>query len=370
MQKSKWTFVFFMLTFLLSAFLSSVFTLNAYADTDKKNEKQTPDSLKLYSLKDFYGKNNDAIVSFNNVDRALKIYKSKNNKLEVEASQEIPQFLSNLCLYENNGKKQIVVALGWGRGDLDAPIKIFLTDGKFDNATLIYEVESKRSEVSFLKQVGEDIYISYFNSKYNSVFGKLMQVAEDKWDFIEIAKVRLGIAVDIDKDSKSVVFARPYKDEEKKLSEVILLNKDKKIIELPSFRGASSVAFANIDNDKEKEILIGDGWHQNYAAMAEPRFSYIKINPKTKKYELSLISNIKGQPSIDKIIPFNANNKDYILTVGEKFINLYEPKNNWKQKTILEKTGDAFQTLDAVFVLLDGKPRIATFDKKLEIKTF
>ena len=171
----------------------------------------------------------------------------------------------------------------------------------------------------------------------------------------------------MDSDNNNVVFARPYKDEENNLSEVILLNKDKKLIELPSFRGVRSVAFFDINNDKKQEILIADGWHQDYGKLAENRLSIISFNEKTKKYDLKLIANQKGQPSFEKIIPFSKNNKNYILTVGEKFIDLFEPQNNWKKTRIKEKQGEFGQILDAAVAKFNNKVKIAIFDEKLEI---
>ena len=357
-MKNKKHYFYYLIYPLAILFIFNISNLSA-------NELE---NLSLYTLKNFYGENNDGLASFNSVNNKLTLYKEgKNNNLEIKATSTLPQALSNLCVYNENNEKKLILALGLERGKLDAPIKIFLTDKNLSTSKLIYETKSERSDISFLRQVDSDIYVNYFYSRFYSVFGKLTKVTDDKWDFFEIQKVRLGMNVDMDSDNNNVVFARPYKDEENNLSEVILLNKDKKLIELPSFRGARSVAFFDINNDKKQEILIADGWHQDYGKLAENRLSIISFNEKTKKYDLKLIANQKGQPSFEKIIPFSKNNKNYILTVGEKFIDLFEPQNNWKKTRIKEKQGEFGQILDAAVAKFNNKVKIAIFDKKLEI---
>ena len=357
-MKNKKHYFYYLIYPLTILFIFNISNLSA-------NELE---NLSLYTLKNFYGENNDGLASFNNVNNKLTLYKEgKNNNLEIKATSTLPQALSNLCVYNENNETKLILALGLKRGKLDAPIKIFLTDKNLSTSKLIYETKSERSDISFLRQVDSDIYVNYFYSRFYSVFGKLTKVTDDKWDFFEIQKVRLGMNVDMDSDNNNVVFARPYKDEENNLSEVILLNKDKKLIELPSFRGARSVAFFDINNDKKQEILIADGWHQDYGKLAENRLSIISFNEKTKKYNLKLIANQKGQPSFEKIIPFSKNNKNYILTVGEKFIDLFEPQNNWKKTRIKEKQGEFGQILDAAVAKFNNKVKIAIFDEKLEI---
>lgn len=360
-MKNKKSYLFCLTNLLNILIFSLIFNFS----TAIANETE---SLSLYTLKNFYGENNDGLASFNRINNELILYKEgKNNNLEIKAKKTLPQALSNLCLYNENNETKLILALGLERGKLDAPIKIFLTDKNLSTSKLIYETKSERSDISFLRQVDSDIYINYFYSRFYSVFGKLTKVTDDKWDFFEIQKVRLGMNVDMDNDNINVVFARPYKDEENNLSEVILLNKDKKLIELPSFRGARSVAFFDTNNDKKQEILIADGWHQDYGKLAENRLSIISFNEKTKKYDLKLISNQKGQPSFEKIIPFSNNNKNYILTVGEKYIDLFDIQNNWKATRLKEKKGEFGQILDATVVKFNNKIKIAIFDEKLEI---
>ncbi len=347
------------LLFVTLSFLAIALTAcNREASSPKMLKLESSDSgfLTLYTLKNFWGKNNDAVISFNNDDKLLTLYKENNEKLEIAKKTTLNQFLGQLCLFESNGEKRIAVAVGYGRGDLEAPVRVYLYDQNLENEQLIYEAKSPRSQITFLQQVSDTLYINYFNSKFFSVLGSLKQISSDKWDFTKIADIRLGANVSLDGDN--ILFARPYKDPDKDIAENILLDKDKNIIDLPSFRGARSGVFADIDNDGTKEILLGDGWHQNYGKLAEPRFSVLTFNKQTKKYDLKMISNIKGQTSIEKIIPFTLGKKTFIVTAGDKFIELYDPKDNWKQTRIFESTSSG---LDVTFAMLNGKPRIVVF---------
>ena len=76
---------------------------------------------------------------------------------------------------------------------------------------------------------------------------------------------------------------------------------------------------------------------------------------KSKQYDLTMISNIKGQISIEKIIPFKIKNTTFVLTAGEKFVELYEPQNDWKRTRIFENTSSS---LDVTYAVLNGKPKI------------
>lgn len=354
---------FFVIVFTIFNFF---ICLNAYSQAQSDEDDGITTSLKLYSLKDFYGNNNDAVLSFNEATKELTLYEGE--ALNVKATKVMPQFLRNLCLYQSNGKKQIVVALGHGKRDLNAPIKVLLMDNNLKNEKTIFEVQSERSDIPFIKQVNDDIYISYFDSKYYTKFGKLVKNNNDSWNFTEIKRIRLGMNVDM--DTENVVFARPYEDNDNHLKEVILLNKNNDIISLPSFRGTRAVAFADIDGDEQNEILIADGWHQDYGNLAEARLSLLTFNSATNNYDLKLIDKNDGQYSIEKIIPFTSNNNLYILAVGMKYIDLYEPKNNWKETRIATKQGSIIQNFNAIFASLNGKPRIVMFDKTLEVKNF
>lgn len=345
----------FMIFILLTTTFIACFKRGESVESPKVLKIEDADSgaLSLYTLKNFWGEQNDAIVSFNNQNKTLKLYKENNEKLETVKEITLDHFLWKLCLFESDGEKKIAVALGYGRNDLEAPIKVYLYDKNLENEKLIYEVKSPRSQITFLEQVGSQLYINYFNSKYFTVLGSLKQVTNDKWYFSKITDIRLGSNVSI--DGENILFARPYKDPDGTDAENILLDKNMNITNIPSFRGARSGIFTDIDNDGKKEILLGDGWHQNYGKLAEPRLSIVKFNEKTKQYDLTMISNIKGQISIEKIIPFKIKNTTFVLTAGEKFVELYEPQNDWKRTRIFENTSSS---LDVTYAVLNGKPKI------------
>ena len=115
-MKNKKHYFYYLIYPLAILFIFNISNLSA-------NELE---NLSLYTLKNFYGENNDGLASFNSVNNKLTLYKEgKNNNLEIKATSTLPQALSNLCVYNENNEKKLILALGLERGKLDAPIKIF-----------------------------------------------------------------------------------------------------------------------------------------------------------------------------------------------------------------------------------------------------
>ena len=129
-----------------------------------------------------------------------------------------------------------------------------------------------------------------------------------------------------------------------------------------------SVTFAQVDDDKRKEILVGDGWHQNYGTTAEPRLSIIDYDNKSGTYKLKNIDNEKGQFQISKIHAVEIDGQDVILAAGDRWAAIFEPKKQWK-KTVFHKLSDTTRTFDFAYLGRSGKNlKIATLTGDLSLK--
>jgi hypothetical protein len=211
----------------------------------------------------------------------------------------------------------IVIAYGYGRGKLQDPIRIVQYDRSLQNPKELLTHQSERNEVAELVAVPERnaIFVSFFTSKYMTKAGWLHLDGT----FEEVTSTRLGTQYDVEGDW--IVQGRPYGDDIGIDGDVTLL-RGTGSQRLPSFRGVSEVQFAQIDDDPELEILIADGWHQNYGQMAEPRVSL--LDKQGSGYTLTTFATLRPQYAISTIHPLAAGEKRYLFVVGNSSADIID----------------------------------------------
>lgn len=304
------------------------------------------------------------ILASNFATKKMVLFRvDEKNELVKKAEKEVQDHLWRAIRFNINGKKHILIAFGYGRGKLDAKLSLKLYDENLEFIEEIFSDPTSRSETSHLQQIGSKVLINYYESKYFTKTGFLKKVGNN-WEFVELFKKRLGSHLAV--GNKSIAIGRPYGDAQGEDGDVLLYQKGE-FTKLPSLRGVRSIAFANIDEDPDLELLIGDGWHQNYGEKAEPRLS--QIDKEQDTYKLKNVFLAKNEYAIEKILPFEANNKTFVLASGEKKLWLFDPNNNWQNKELYRiKDNTAF--VDYV-ILKKSKESllIAILDKEILIKT-
>lgn len=282
------------------------------------------------------------LVNFSENRNALLTYKQETEEIGVEGfdgktlqPQAVVHAMGNVwaaALFSLEGKQRIAVAYGYGRGDLNAPVRIVLYDADLQNPQVIFAANSSRSQVTYLSDAGGKLFVNLFVSKYFTVGGYLAP-STGMWKFHKAIALRLGTQFAIDGDMMYI--GRPYGDSVNSTGDLrVIKGKDNVTTMLPTFRGVSSVAVAQLDDDPEKEILIGDGWHQNYGMLAEPRLSLVDHDAGKGNYTLTVVDVAKPQYAISRIIPLSFNNRPYVVTSGNWQVNLYDVQQRWKKQTL------------------------------------
>jgi hypothetical protein len=267
----------------------------------------------------------------------------------------------------------IAVATGQGRGDLTAPIRITLYDATGANPRTVFEQAGERSQLSFLKWVDGKLWATYFESKYITKTGFFLPSTTFPWVFKEVKSVRLGDAVDVLGDS--VIIGRPYGDVQGQDGDISLL-KGEEQLELPSYRGVRSVLAFN--GPSSQEIVIGDGWHQNYGQNAQARLSWLKKDSESGRYALQLIDHDTTQYNFSKLKTVELGGSTFIAALGNKQLAVYGPRPTWRKSILYTRTEEEnyfdFVPLDsdsngAWFLVLNKGLHLVRFDKANMTKT-
>lgn len=260
------------------------------------------------------GLGQQSLLVYKDSDATLSLYEVRDGGFIERASIDSPAVPHRAVVLGD----RIIVAYGYGRGTLSDPIRIVRYDTSLNNPTELFMRQSGRSEISELIAVPErdELFVSFFTSTYVTSAGWLHP---DDGSYEEIIGTRLGMRYDIAGDL--IVQGRPYGDALGVDGDVTLFAGTGSQ-RLPSFRGVSEIRFAELDDDPDLEILIADGWHQNYAQIAEPRVSV--LDKKNGVYVLETLAVLRPQHSISTIHPFTVGEKRYVFLVGNSHADILD----------------------------------------------
>jgi hypothetical protein len=265
----------------------------------------------LYTLGQEY------VLIYKDTDAELALYEVQHGRFIERASVEAPAVAQKAVFLGDH----IIVAYGYGRGKLQDPIRIVQYDFSLQNPKELLTQQSERNEVADLIAVPKrnEVFVSFFTSKYMTSAGWLRP---SDGAYTEVIATRLGTQYDIEGDT--IVQGRPYGDALGEDGDVTLLLGTGSQ-RLPSFRGVSEVKFAQLDDDPEEEILIADGWHQNYGQLAEPRVSL--LDKKNGAYTLETLAILRPQYTISTIHPFMVGQKHYLFVAGNSSADILDLSN-------------------------------------------
>ena len=254
-------------------------------------------------------------------------------------------------------------ATGMGRNDLSAPIQIWLLPKSGATPRVVFEAQSERGQVAYLAAVGSKIWLTYFDAKYSTKTGYLSPKPAAMWEFTEVATLRLGDAVDVFGETmESIAIGRPYGDQQGEDGDLLLFENGIRTL-LPSYRGVRSVLF--LPKLPKTTIVIGDGWHQNYGAVAQARLSLLTKDNDTGRFALQLIDRDKQQYGFSKLIDLTIGGEQYVAALGNRELVVYGPIGGEKQQGIETKKRAIFtrESEDALFdvAIIESSNTKATF---------
>lgn len=291
----------------------AIFLLSMAGCSVSEKQISVDDANSLYPLNIDEDDQQELIVTTNT---SLTLYDVQDNFFLALASLDVNKSIHQVMSFQD----RIIIAYGYSREHPAAPIELYSYNENLEDAKLLFSYQTPRSQITEMIPVGDRIFLTFFESKYMTQAGWLEEKG-DQWIFEKLFNNRLGMFYDI--DGESIVQGRPYGDEIGLDGDVTLYQDGRKVL-LPSFRGVNGVKFFQADEDEFKEILISDGWHQNYGEIAEPRISMIDYAEENNTYSLENIAILTPQFTVYDMDLFTIQNKPYVLAKGDAQVDLID----------------------------------------------
>lgn len=286
---------------------------------------------------------------------------SSGKKKEV-ASADIEQKVHGACEFQDN----IILALGSSLKNQTAPINIIELNKELKNQNLIVKKNTGRAQVTHLQNLSDKIYLNYFTDTYNN---ELVEITKSKSGYEEksLYKKRMAVYVSV-ADSTNFAVARPYGDKIGENGDAYIVN-GKSLAKLDTLRGGSTIHFANIDSDSDREVIVADGWHQNYGKIAEARLTLFDLNKSTNKYEKKLLVNDPMQFRFENIDTLAKDSKTYILASGNKNLWFFtiDSKDEVSKKIIAKKANPRDALKGEFLGVKDKEIFIAVLNKDISL---
>ena len=87
-----------------------------------------------------------------------------------------------------------------------------------------------------------------------------------------VAKNRLALRM-LPKNETDIYVGRVYGDQPRSDGDLFLYKNGTAAQRIQNFRGIRALAFSDIDEDGNNELMVSDGWHYQYGTMAQARVS-------------------------------------------------------------------------------------------------
>jgi hypothetical protein len=158
-----------------------------------------------------------------------------------------------------DGREVALVATGMSRDHKGVPAQIWMVSS--EGAELALDLPTARAQIPTLEVIDGKIWAALFRDTYTVEGGWVENGA-----FTSVASGRLAEAqVPL---GDQVAVGRVYGDEPRSDGDLILSPSGTK---LPVFRGVRQLERADVDGDGDLDLLVADGWHSNYGAIADGR---------------------------------------------------------------------------------------------------
>ncbi|MCP4808113.1 MAG: hypothetical protein GY913_31345 [Proteobacteria bacterium] len=243
---------------------------------------------------------------------------------------------------DGDGDEDLIVGSGMNRAAMKAPSRVWRFDA--DGAELLFERSGERNQVPEVRVVDGRIWIGLYAAGKEVESGWLDGDVFTKKASGALATRSLPVGDD-------TVYARVYGDTPKSDGDVRLASG--RI--LPSFRGARSLALADLDGDGHDDLLVGDGWHYAYGQSALGRVALLRGPDFT---ESRAIAHLPNDYSARELQVFG---NGWVLVTGSSHVHvLARDALGWADLVVgpVSEVGNAVPvtTPDGAAVLISGQP--------------
>lgn len=308
-------------------YFSFLLTLGLMVSLSSAKSIKVPASQahELYGLRNAEGVASQ-LLTYSNTKEELEVFtlNREEGKVKKAGSAALKVSPQHALGYED----KIAIVTGQTMKQRVAPVEVALYEKDLSQKSVIYSVPSERSQITSFKHTEGGFLITYYDSKYFTVTGKLVKGGDGKWEFQQLFRMRMATTTDA--MNGAFLVGRGYGDKIGDTGDATLVAGGKEIM-LPTHNGVSSGCLAQLDDDAELEVILGDGWHMNYGEIAEPRVSVFNYDAEKETYTAQVISNEKvgKQYRLDHI---SLTNTGLVLAIGTEKSYLFNPKAEWAKK--------------------------------------
>ncbi len=205
---------------------------------------------------------------------------------------------------DGDGKDELVIAFGMGRGFATAPIRVLELDAEPGGGgwwvRTLFETTGPRPQVTAVW--GPELYLAHFVSKYE-VTGGFVQpggtLADPRTIHMGMARVR----GDLDGDgSAELAVGRVYGDLPRSDGDLTVYDGDQ-VVPVTTVRGVRALTAADLDGDGDDELVFGDGWHFKYRDEGKGRLNVAWHDPAAGGYRTELVHELPGQFAVMRVVP-------------------------------------------------------------------
>lgn len=209
-----------------------------------------------------------------------------------------------------------VLVSGWGRSlqhpDATARVSLYRLDRSQLTEEVVIEPETERAEVVSVIARDDDLVVSWFQSKFMVETARATR-SEEGWTLTSLDVTRMATSAatgDVDHDGDiDQVIGRVYGDQTSADGDAFL-RRDTERIPIPTLRGVRGLAVGDLDRDDKLEVYLGDGWHQNYGAIAEARLSRSSWTGEAFQTEVIAVHDRPGEYTVWEIGVANLGERD------------------------------------------------------------
>ncbi len=305
----------------------------------------------MYLLHDYFGVGDNGVLLLRPERRQLSLYRLIGAELRHIKRTSPWGYVAAATSFEEKGKKHIVVAydytksqsLTYMRADngrrfkkrLPRAIKVVMYDAELDNEEVLYHENIQVADVTYLRSFGDSIFLGYMIDSVLSQGGWLKR-EEGKWKFFREFGGEQQRFIDV--RDRLILTGSPTLRREDSGAEVRLVERNE-YTDLPSLRGVSALHFAELDGDKEPEILLADGLGNQRTKRVESQLALLDKTPKgyTRK---KIAAARKGDKILETVDVVCETSQVRVLTKGWTYYTLFEPHNNWRSTELYRKPAE------------------------------
>jgi hypothetical protein len=252
------------------------------------------------------------VLGYDATSSELKLYALENDLLKEISKQALPEMPHRAIAWDD----KIFVAVGASLARQADPTKLISFSNDLKNPEVVFELRSGRNQVTSLFANVDSLYMTHFIDTYHTEIHKFTK-NDNKYSNQKIYGRRMGM-YNSPINTDTILVGRPYGDTQSADGDAFIYTKSTdSTIKLETLRGASFTATANLDADPELELLVADGWDQDYGKVAKAQISLYQQNA-DKSYSREIIIEDSEQHRFEDIQIVNCGSTKTILARGNK----------------------------------------------------